>query len=118
MIQSLTRKEKEDYIEKNMIENRAIVMEIQYCLEELTREVSQRCKKMDLAELKRDKVGKAEFTDFLPDYLTPEALSNKINEFVDERAVLIEESLDSFKVSSDSKMVKIRQEFDMGFLKN
>ena len=45
---------------------------------------------MDLAELKRDKVGKSEFTDFLPDYLTPEALSNKIRELVDERAVLIE----------------------------
>lgn len=53
-------------------------------------DVQTRCKKLDLAEIRKDKVGKKEFNDYLPEYLSPEAIENRIREYVDERVSIIE----------------------------
>jgi hypothetical protein len=63
---------------------------------------------LELAELKKDKVGKNEFSDHLPEYLSPEAISNKIREHVEERFDSLNSSFENFRVTTDTKIVKIR----------
>lgn len=70
-----------------------------------------------IAEIKYEKVSKSDFVDHLPEYLTPEALDNRIKDICDTGISRVMSEFQGMRAAVDKKMVKIRQEFDMTFLR-
>lgn len=113
----MTRKEKEDFIENKMLNTDNAFQEIEKHLESLQDILEQKASEELIAELRYDKVSKSDFVDHIPDYLSPEALDNRIREISDISANRVGSEFNSLREQVDKKMVKIRQEFDMSVLR-
>lgn len=79
----MTRKEKEELIETKLQDTDICFEEIEKHLNSLQTLVDKKASEDLIAEIRYEKVSKADFVDHLPEYLSPEALDNRIKDICD-----------------------------------
>lgn len=113
-IQNISRKEKQDLIDQKVYEFEENMNEIEQTLNNLQEEIGHLPNQDDYDLLRADKLSICDIKDHLPNF---EQIKAEIDKMVDSKMENFKEYMEDFRIQTNQKMVKIRQEFDVNALK-
>jgi len=113
-IASISRKEKQDLIDSKVYEFEENMNEIENTLNNMQEEIEHIPTQADYNLLRNDKLSIADIKDHLPNF---DQITLEINKMVESKMEHFKVYMEDFRIDTNQRMVKIRQEFDVNTLK-